>query len=236
MNEQNMDPQAAQQEAEETIASLGTANDRFKEGFPAWFWGSMIAATVVHFSLFKFWPELEAEDVSVVVSEIEVENIQPEIDIPPPPAAVSRPATPLIVDSNLVDDDVTIELTSFEENPVENLPPPPEEVETDISQQYVYTPVQVNPVLRNEADIIRQVERVYPVLLKDAGIGGSPVINFYLDAEGNVANFYLRESSGHKSLDDAALSVAHLFKFSPAMNRDKAVPVWVYLPVTFQPK
>lgn len=234
MNERNVDPQAPHEGAE-TMASQGTANDRFKEGFPAWFWGSMVAATVVHFSLFKFWPELEAEDVSVNVPVIELENIQPEIDIPPPPAAVARPATPLIVDSNLVDDDVTIELTSFEENPVEHLPPPPDEVEADISQRYVYTPVQVDPRMTNREEIIRQVERVYPALLKDAGIGGSPLINFFLDAEGNVANFYLRTSSGHQALDEAALSVAHLFKFSPAMNRDKAVPVWVYLPVTFRP-
>lgn len=235
MNEQNMDPRVAQQEAEPT-APTGTANDRFKEGFPAWFWGSMVLATVVHFCVFAYWPELEAEDVSVNVPVLELENIQPEIDIPPPPAAVARPATPLVVDNVLVDDDVTMDFTTFDENPVENLPPPPEEVETDISQHYVFTPVEVHPTLRNEAEIKRQVERAYPAMLKDAGIGGSPVINFFLDEKGNVVNSYLRTTSGHKSLDDAALSVAHLFKFSPAMNRDKPVPIWVYLPITFQPK
>ncbi len=236
MNEQNMDDWAAR-EAEDALAADGgpfTANDRFKQGFPAWFWGSMTAATLVHFCVFAFWPELQAEDVSINVDEIQIENIQPEIDIPPPPAQVARPATPLIVDSNLVDDDVTIDLTTMEANPVENLPPPPEEVETDISQQYVYTPTEVRPSLRNSAEVDRLLQRAYPAILKDAGIGGSPTINFYVDEKGNVANSYLRETSGHKSLDDAALSVAHLFKFSPAMNRDKPVPVWVYLSVTFR--
>ena len=32
-----------------------TANDRFKRSFGNWFWGSMMAATVLHFMLFQFW-------------------------------------------------------------------------------------------------------------------------------------------------------------------------------------
>lgn len=235
MNEQNMDDWAAR-EMEDAVAGdgAGTANDRFKEGFGAWFWGSMIAATLVHFCVFALWPELQAEDVSINVEEIQIENIQPEIDIPPPPAQVSRPAAPVVVDSHLVDDDITIDVTTLEGNPVENLPPPPEEVETDISEKYVYTPVQVKPALRNNDEVTRALERAYPAILKDAGIGGSPIINFYIDEQGNVVNAYLRETSGHRSLDEAGLSLAHLFKFSPAMNLDKPVPVWIYMPVKFE--
>ena len=37
-----------------------------------------------------------------------------------------------------------------------------------------------------------------------------------------------------EALDDAALKVATIYRFSPALNRDKKVPVWVSFPITFQ--
>jgi hypothetical protein len=35
-------------------------------------------------------------------------------------------------------------------------------------------------------------------------------------------------------MDDAALAVSEIYRFTPAMNRDKKVPVWVSFPITFQ--
>jgi hypothetical protein len=62
---------------EGTLANLETENDRFKRSFGSWFWGSMIAATVVHFMLFQFWPTLTAEDVSFTVEELETIELPP---------------------------------------------------------------------------------------------------------------------------------------------------------------
>jgi TonB family protein len=41
-------------------------------------------------------------------------------------------------------------------------------------------------------------------------------------------------SSGHRALDEAALAVADVYRFEPALNRDQPRPVWVSFPVTFQ--
>ena len=49
-----------------------------------------------------------------------------------------------------------------------------------------------------------------------------------------VQNQRVEQSSGHQALDDAALRVAPVFRFTPALNRDKAVPVWVRFPITFR--
>ena len=38
------------------------------------------------------------------------------------------------------------------------------------------------------------------------------------------------------SLDDAALESANEFSFTPALNRDKRVPVWIQIPITFSVK
>ena len=105
--------------------------------------------------------------------------------------------------------------------------------ELDISAQPIFTPYTVKPDYVNGPEVMRALEREYPPLLRDAGIGGTALVWFFIDETGVVRNQQIQESSGHQALDDAALRVAPVFRFTPAMNRDKAVPVWVQLPITF---
>lgn len=210
-----------------------TANDRLKQSFQNWFWGSMIAATVIHFGIFAFWPSFTAEDVSFTAEELEAIELPPEIEIPPPPQQIARPATPVIAEAN-IDEDITIAPTTFEENPVEDLPPPPEEAATDLSAAPTFTPFTVAPSIQNRNEVIRAMEREYPPLLRDAGIGGTVKVYFFIDENGQVQDTRIDQSSGHSALDDAAMNVAEVYRFSPALNRDKKVPVWVSFPITFQ--
>jgi protein TonB len=210
-----------------------TANDRLKKSFGTWLWGSMIAATLVHFAAFAFWPQLSAADISFKQTELESVTLPPDIEIPPPPKAIARPATPVIASTN-VDEDITIAPTTFEENPVENLPPPPAEKTQDLSAAPTFTPYTVAPSLLNQAEVTRVLQQDYPPLLRDAGIGGTVHVNFFIDENGRVIRHIVDKSSGHQDLDDAALKVAAVMRFSPALNRDKKVPVWVSLPITFE--
>lgn len=210
-----------------------TANDRLKSTFSSWFWGSMIAATVLHFGTFALWPELQAEDFSFTSEEMEAIDLPPEIEIPPPPQQISRPATPVMATAE-IDEDITIAPTTFEENPVEDLPPPPEEGQRDLAAAPTFTPFTVAPQIMNRQEVIRAMEREYPPLLRDAGIGGTVNVYFFIDEEGRVQDFRIDESSGHQALDEAALAVADVYQFSAALNRDKKVPVWVSFPITFQ--
>ena len=193
----------------------------------------MIAATLIHFGVFAFWPELTAEDFSFVSEELEAIELPPEIEIPPPPQAISRPATPVIAEA-AIDEDITIAPTTFEDNPVEDLPPPPEEAGTDLSSAPTFTPFTVAPEIQNRTEVIRAMEREYPPLLRDAGIGGTVRVYFFIDENGQVQDRRIDQSSGHQALDQAALNVAGVYRFSPALNRDKKVPVWVSFPITFQ--
>jgi protein TonB len=210
-----------------------TANDRLKRTFSSWFWGSMIAATVLHFGTFAFWPELTAEDFSFTSEELEAIELPPEIEIPPPPQQISRPATPVMASAD-IDEDITIAPTTFEENPVEDLPPPPEEQATDLSSAPTFTPFTVAPSILNRSEVVRAMTREYPPLLRDAGIGGTVRVYFFIDEQGSVQDFRIDQTSGHQALDNAALSVADVYRFSAAVNRDKVVPVWVSFPITFQ--
>ena len=220
--------------AEAIPSILGeTANDRLKRTFNSWFWGSMIAATFVHFGTFAFWPELTAEDFSFEADELEAIELPPEIEIPPPPQQISRPATPVMAAAD-IDEDITIAPTTFEDNPVEDLPPPPEEAATDLSAAPTFTPFTVAPSIQNRAEVVRAMTREYPPLLRDAGIGGTVRVYFFIDENGSVQDFRIDESSGHQALDDAAIAVAGVYQFTAALNRDKKVPVWVSFPITFQ--
>ncbi len=205
-----------------------TANDEFKRSEGAWLWGSVILATVLHFGLFKFFPELTASDVSFGVKEFEA------VEIPPPPEQISRPAVPVVAETEL-EEDITIAPTTFEENPVENLPPPPSDA-SRLGDQPVFTPYTVKPEIKDRRKAIRIVERYYPKLLKEAGIGGKVNVWVFIDTKGRVKNAVVQKSSGNKALDDAALKAAKEFEFTPALNRDKRVPVWVAIPITFAVK
>ena len=211
-----------------------TANDRMKQSFSTWFWTAMIAATVIHFSVFAFWPELTAADISYSATELEAIELPPEIEIPPPPQAIARPATPVIA-TTAIDEDITIAPTTFEDNPIEALPPPPaERTQTDISAAPTFTPFTVAPSILNRDEVVRTMEREYPPLLRDAGIGGTVKVYFFIDETGKVGDYRIDQTSGHTALDDAALKVASVYRFSPALNRDKRVPVWVSFGITFQ--
>jgi len=194
----------------------------------------MIAATVVHFVTFAFWPELTAEDFSFENTELEAIELPPEIEIPPPPQQISRPATPVMATNADISEDITIAPTTFEDNPVEDLPPPPEEAVTDISAAPTFTPFTVAPSILNRSAVVQAMEREYPPLLRDAGIGGTVRVYFFIDENGRVQDRRIDSSSGHQSLDNAAMAVSEIYRFSPALNRDKTVPVWVSFPITFQ--
>ena len=211
-----------------------SANDRLKQSWDNWFWGSIMAAVLVHFVVFQFWPNMSADDVSFAATDMEAIELPPEIEIPPPPEAIARPATPVIAEAEVAED-ITIAPTTFEDNPVSDLPPPPDNSgEADLSAAPTFTPYTVAPDLINRTDVQRALEREYPPLLRDAGIGGTARVWFFIDEEGRVQDRRLDGSSGHAQLDEAAMAVASIMRFTAALNRDKKVPVWVAFPITFQ--
>ncbi len=114
------------------------------------------------------------------------------------------------------------------------LPPPPPMEPSDVSDHPVFTPMTVRPEITNVREVIQAMEQAYPKVLRDAGIGGRVVVWFFLTETGEVADTRISQSSGNPALDDAALSVANIYEFTPALNVDRPVPVWVQYPITFE--
>jgi protein TonB len=106
----------------------------------------------------------------------------------------------------------------------------------DISAAPSFTPFTTEPRLRNTDEVARVLERTYPPLLRDAGIGGTTIVWFFIDEQGKVVNTKINTSSGYEALDEAALKVANMMQFTPAKNRDQIVRVWVQIPIKFTAK
>lgn len=208
-------------------------NDKFKVKFNERLWMSLIIATTVHFVILQYSPTLTPTDIGISNQNITAIELPPEIEIPPVPERISRPATPIIA-ATTIDEDITIATTTFETNPISDLPPPPTETrETaeDISSAPTFTPYTVAPALLNRDEVMRAMLRLYPESLRRSNIGGVVRVYLFINQNGIVQDSRVHESSGFVQLDEASLTVAGIYRFSPAMNRDKTVPVWVSLPI-----
>jgi len=81
--------------------------------------------------------------------------------------------------------------------------------------------------------MLRLLERLYPPLLREAGVGGEVLMWVWVDSEGNPTKSQINQSSGYPQLDDAALAIVERMEFSPAMLRDKPIGVWIGQPISF---
>lgn len=98
-----------------------------------------------------------------------------------------------------------------------------------------FTPFTVEPRILNVDEVQTAMREAYPPELRAEGIGGTVEVYFFITEEGIVHDTRINGSSGHQALDDAALRVADVYRFSPALNRDERVAVWVAFPITFLP-
>ncbi|HET7275655.1 MAG TPA: TonB family protein [Longimicrobiaceae bacterium] len=210
------------------------ANDRLKGSFNNWFWGSLAVAAVAHFALLAFWPDMQAADVSYTSEQLQQIDVIQEFEIPPPPEQIARPAVPVLSTDVNISEDITIGEVTFDENPVSDLPPPPTGQGVDVSSQPTFTPYEVRPEMTNRDEYARILTQKYPPMLRDAGIGGTVVLWVFINEQGEVQNTKVTTSSGYEALDQVAIEAMQQATFSPALNRDQRVPVWIQMPVTFQ--
>lgn len=214
-------------------AGRESAQDRFRRRRGERTAVALILSVGLHFAAFQAFPELRIALPDVAVGGLEAVDLPPEVEVPPPPEAVARPATPTVAQAD-VSEDVTIAPTTFEANPAEALPPPPKAQATRPSEQPVFIPREVEPRLRNGEEIRKLLMRFYPPPLRDAGIGGKVVIWLYVSTEGSVVEALVKEPSPYEAFNAAALKVADHMEYVPAANRGNPVAVWVAQRIRFE--
>ena len=82
----------------------------------------------------------------------------------------------------------------------------------------VARPFTIRPTLANRDEVVQALMREYPRSLRDARVGGEVMVWFYISDAGRVLHSEVDRSSGREDLDQAALRVADVFQFTPAID------------------
>ena len=103
----------------------------------------------------------------------------------------------------------------------------------DIAEEPVPVRYSLGPELKNWAESLRLTFEQHPPELRDAGIGGTAHLWVLVDQDGIARKAVLRQTSGHQTLDEAALRLARELRFHPALDGATPVPAWFAMPVQF---
>ena len=98
------------------------------------------------------------------------------------------------------------------------------------------TPAEVSPVLANAPEVQQEVVRAYPPELHEQGVGGRVEVWVYVDSAGRGGSGAVKTSSGNDELDCAAMQVADVMEFEPALNQGVPADVWSSEWVEFRPE
>jgi TonB family protein len=88
------------------------------------------------------------------------------------------------------------------------------------------------PRVTNIQQIGQALERMYPPLLRDAGVEGTVVVRIHISAEGTVSAAEALQSS-HPLFEEPAVESILLARFRPAQTDGSRVPIVVDLPIQF---
>lgn len=186
----------------------------------------MLITLLVAFPRFKAKDFLEKE-VHIEIEQFDIPQTQ-QFDLPPPP---SRPAIPVESESEDLAEDVTIEETELDDFVEWDAPPPP----PSEGPRVRFIPYDDPPVpIGGYTAIQRNI--IYPEIAQEAGIEGTVVIQAFVDKKGKVTDTVVLKGIPNTGLDEAAMTAIRKTRFKPAKQRDRAVGVWISIPVNFRLK
>ncbi len=187
--------------------------------------------------LFRVNLKFEESDVVFAIAEQEVVTLEDIIqtkqqETPPPPP---RPSAPVAVANDAVISDELLEFDfelNFDEAPLPAPPPPPTAATEAEEDEEVFIVVERMPELIGGLEGL-QSRIVYPEIARMAGIEGRVIVQFVIDARGNVLNPVVVRGIG-AGCDEVALEAVKSARFTPGMQRGRPVRVSYTLPVTFR--
>jgi len=152
-----------------------------------------------------------------------------QLEKPPPPP---RPPVPVVVPDDMVleDDDLDLDVFLDMDEAVTDLPPPPPEP-VEVEEEEIFVIVEKMP------EIIGGLQRLYtyvqyPVIAQKAEIEGTVHVRIVVTPEGKPSQPEIIRSV-HELLDKAALEGIMQLEFEPALQRARAVSVYMMIPVKF---
>lgn len=193
---------------------------------------SLLISLVLHIAVFLSWREAKVKPIErvrkqVVIKIEDIPETRQEIKRAPPP---SRPSVPIEVESEDIPDDVTIESTELDVRE-ENIPPPPPppEVEALPEEEEEIVPFWH---VEQKPELVRMVKPAYPEIARKAGIEGRVFLHLLVGKDGRVEQ--VKFIKGPPVFKEAAIAAAKQYLFTPAMQNDKPVKVWMASRLLFQ--
>ena len=182
-----------------------------------------IGLIITNFLLFpRFGNNLEFEDVDqVIIENIDIPQTQ-QIDNTPPPA---RPSIPVPSDDEDIADDLTLDELDFDDFSNLDAPPPPPS-----GPKVVFIPYD------DPHQPMTSIRPQYPEIAQEAGIEGVVVVQAFIDKKGRVKETLILKGVPNTGLDEAAMEAIRKTRFKPAKQRERAVGVWISIPVNFKLK
>ncbi len=185
-----------------------------------------LLSIILLISLFFVLPRFTGEGVQehydqIIIEQIDIPQTQ-QIERPPPPA---RPSIPIESEDEDLADDLTIEETDLSDFEAWDAPPPPPS-----GPQVKFIPYDDPPVP------LTPIRPKYPEIAQEAGIEGTVFIQAFIDRQGRVIETTIIKGIPNTGLDEAAIKAIRKTRFRPARQRERAVGVWISIPVNFRLK
>lgn len=185
---------------------------------------SFLLTILILIALFYIFPHYNPNPLKikgVITTTLVPTNpiVNPVVPKPIPRPKIPVPSeNPDEISNVLIPPDSTIFKRFGEQNPIE-IPPPGTFIACETYPKLTYAP-----------------SPEYPKIAKMAGIEGKVFLQIFVGKDGKPKKVLVAKSELTADCDSAAVKTAWQFRFSPAMQRDKPIGVWVSMPIEFKLK
>lgn len=219
----------------------------------------VLAVVIAVHGLFIYWatqhitmPVVESNTMPVMQAVVvmpvalPVKPDQPEIQPVTPQPIIQHKTQPIVEKQVLLPP--SEKAITLEKMPViEKHPVVAEKSETVVEKPAPTTPVSEAPVVtkvdatpepeiilpRSDASGLDNPKPSYPVMSRRLAEQGKVLLDVLILANGKVGDIKIKQSSGFKRLDAAALKTVKQWQFQPAKRGNQAIDYWYVQPISF---
>lgn len=174
-------------------------------------------------------PKIIEPKIPPITKKVEIPPIQPKpvpvskpVEKPAVKAAPTKPVESKPIEQPVVQEKITAPVKQVVPEPPTEKAAPPVTQNLPVSEAKGYAGYLSNPAPE------------YPEIALERGWEGSVLLRVKVSASGSPLSVEVKQGSGKKALDDAALRTVKRWKFSPAMRGSTAIEGWVDVPINFK--
>lgn len=204
-----------------------------KAAYPVIIRISMLISIAILTLFFVLYPrQLTVWDITlstgekIIIEQVDIPQTQQFDNIVNP----VRPSIPVPSEDEEIADDLTLDELNFDEFMAwDDATPPP----SDFGPNVKFIPYDEPPVPIGGISAIRK-NIIYPKIAMEAGVEGVVIIQVFIDKKGRVKETIVMKGIPGSGLNEAAMSAIRNTRFKPAKQRDRAIGVWMSIPVNFK--